>query len=215
MSHRVEGTSSGRPERWAEVDVTNSMSGTRLGAAVAVLALALPGAVSAGSLPADAGTRAMGRADVRMLAQGTRLYDLDFEGAVDPIVRPTMMGRIRELAPLSLREWAYVFDTSHTSIHQWIRREPQGRSRVGVVLEALERAARYHGDLASWLRTPLSGTGPRPLDLLREGKWRAFDGALRLGPHELPRVAPEELSRLRREELSWALPELPDGEASD
>lgn len=214
MRSRFDSTSSGQPERHPGEDATNSVSGSRLGAAaVAALALALPGAVSAGSLPLHAGTHAVARADVRLLAAGTRLYDLDFEGLLEPLAQATRMGRVRELAPLPLREWASVFGTSHTTVYQWVRRDPSARPKLTTVLEALERAAKHHGDVALWLRTPLSGTNIRPLDLLREERWRAFDGALRLKPHATLELDPDQLARLRRDEVSWALSDVPHGEA--
>ena len=75
------------------------------------------------SLYQDTGTRIVNRIDVRGLMAGTSIWEFKIEAPIEPFVRPTRMARIRDLAPLSLREWATVFRVSHSAIRQWTERE--------------------------------------------------------------------------------------------
>jgi hypothetical protein len=209
-------TTAGRADALIDVDSTTSSSGggRRLGAAArtAAAALLVWPTVAAGHDPAAAGTHVASHTDVRQLVAGTHLYDVAVEGPLVPFVRPTRMARIRELASFSLRDWASVFSVSYTAVGQWLHKEPPGREKLTMVRDALERAAQMHGDLRSWLTLPLSGTDVTPLELLREERWRAFDGALHVQAVGVPTIAPDELLRRRQAEVSWALPELHDGD---
>jgi transcriptional regulator with XRE-family HTH domain len=118
------------------------------------------------------------------------------------------MARIRSLAGLSLREWADVFDVTHTTIKHWTASEPD-RPKLERVLAALEQASRYRSDLSGWLMASVPGTELRPIDLLREERWRAFDGAVHSQPAEAMTISAEELRRLRRLDESWLLAEPP------
>jgi hypothetical protein len=158
----------------------------------------------------DQGTRVGTRSDIRSLLVSTTFAPpvIVFEPPPSRLVPMTRMARIRELADLSLRDWAPVFGVTHTTIKQWLTLEPD-RNKVGQVLEALEEAARYHSNLAGWLRRPLPGTGLVPLQLLERDSWRAFRGALRSRPAPPVAISADELRRRRRADESWAIPETP------
>ncbi len=166
------------------------------------------GAKAAHLLEVDAGTRAGERTDVRALMNGTWVERLSVDGSVEPVVGFSRMARIRSLAGLSLREWADVFDVTHTTIKHWTASEPD-RPKLERVLAALEQASRYRSDLSGWLMASVPGTELRPIDLLREERWRAFDGAVHSQPAEAMTISAEELRRLRRLDESWLLAEPP------
>jgi len=161
-------------------------------------------------LVTDYSTRVSERSDLRALLSGTMpsATRVDFDVAPTQLLPLTRMARIRQLANLSLREWAGVFGVTHTAIKQWLSTEP-GRDKLNLVGEALEEAARYHADLGRWLRRPLPGTDVPPLDLLRRESWRAFRGALRAGAAPDVTISREELRRCRQTDESWAVPEAP------
>jgi DNA-binding transcriptional regulator YiaG len=119
----------------------------------------------------------------------------------------TRMGQIRELAPLSLRDWARVFGVTHSAIRGWEMHETT-RPELDKVLSLLHEAGSRKPDVGGWLANPLPGTDTRPLDLLIAQRWQAFRGALRVRQIE-PRITPEDLLRRRRESLDWAITEHP------
>jgi hypothetical protein len=117
------------------------------------------------------------------------------------------MARIRALAPLSLRDWAPVFGVSHSAIKQWADGEEPDRAKLDRVLGALTEAGGHQPNLARWLNAPLPGMQVRPLDLLRDDRWRAFRGAVRTRSAPAVTVAPGELVARRQAQVSWAVPE--------
>ena len=171
--------------------------------------LAVFGVVGAllGGVVADQGTRVVDRLDYRPIIEGTSLNTVRVEGPVVAFETPTRMARIRALAPLSFREWASVFGVSHSAIKQWVDGEDPGREKLDRVLGALTEASAYQPDLDSWLISRLPGMELRPVDLLREDRWRAFRGAIRARPAPDVKVGADELVRRRRAQVSWAVPE--------
>ena len=174
--------------------------GTRLLPIIGVTA-ALLGAV------VDEGTRVTERLDYRPVIVGTSLKTVHVEGVVIPFQEPTRMARIRALAPLSLREWAAVFEVSHSAVKQWADGDEPDRDKLDRVLAALSEASAHQSDLQRWLKTPLPGMELRPVDLLRENRWRAFRGAVRVRSAPALSVSPDELVRRRQMQVSWAVPE--------
>jgi hypothetical protein len=162
-----------------------------------------------GSVNADTGTRTSTRYDYRPLMEGTTLARIAVEGALKPFQRPTRMARIRALAPLSFRDWAPVFDRSHSAIKQWADGEEPTNPKLDQVIDALSEASIFHRDLATWLTSPVPGMAVRPVDLLKEDRWRAFKGAIRAGHAPTVTVEPEELLNRRRSQSSWAVAERP------
>lgn len=157
----------------------------------------------------DTGTRVVARYDYRPLIEGTTLTRVTVEGPVEPFQRPTRMARIRAIAPLSFREWASVFGVSHSAVKQWADGEEPERAKLDRILNALSEAMIYHHDLAGWLTASLPGMNVRPLDLLRDERWRAFRGAMRARAAPEVTVTPEELLRRRRAQSSWVVAEPP------
>ena len=147
------------------------------------------------------------RHDYRAIIEGTSLKTVHVEGPVTPFRSLTRMARIRALAPLSFRDWAPVFGVSHSAVKQWADGDEPDRAKLDRVLGALSEAVVHQPDLAGWLVTSLPGMQVRPLDLLREERWRAFRGAIRTRAAPAVAVAAEELVRRRRAQVSWAVPE--------
>jgi hypothetical protein len=156
----------------------------------------------------DQGTRLVDRFDYRPAIEGTSLTRVRVEGPVVPFQTPTRMARIRALAPLSLRDWGEVFGVSHSAIKQWGDSEP-GREKLDRVLGALSEARAHQPELARWLIAPLPGMQLRPLDLLRDDRWRAFRGAIRTRSAPAVTMSTDELLRRRQAQASWAVTEPP------
>lgn len=173
------------------------------------------GGSAVGPAVADPGTRIGLYTDVAALAHSTSLQSVELDGPFVPFIQRTTMAQINGLAPLSLREWGRVFGVSHTSISAWMKEDPADREKLGTVLGALE-AARTKPQLERWLLAPLQGIDVRPIDLLRDGRWRAFRGALVARAAAPATLSSEELAARRRAETSWALADAeiePDDEA--
>lgn len=169
---------------------------------------ALPSARS-GWPDIDTGTRVVARYDYRPIMEGTTLNKVTVEGPVEPFNIASRMARIRAVAPLSFREWAPVFKVSHTRIKQWADGEEPDRPKLDRILNALSEASVHHRDLRTWLTTAVPGMDVRPLDLLRDERWRAFRGAIRARNAPAVTVSPEELMRRRRAQSSWVVAEPP------
>jgi hypothetical protein len=165
------------------------------------------GAALFGGAVVDEGTRVIDRLDYRPAIEGTSLTAVKVEGPIVPFRAPTRMARIRGLAPLSFREWAAVFGVSHSAIKQWADGEEPDRDKLDRVLGAINEAGAHQPDLGRWLVSPVPGMDVRPIDLLREDRWRAFRGAIRAHRAPTVSIAPDELVRRRRAQVSWAVPE--------
>lgn len=157
----------------------------------------------------DTGTRVVARYDCRPIMEGTTLTRVSVEGDVEPFTTPSRMARIRAIAPLSFREWAPVFGVSHAAIKQWADGEEPDRPKLDRILNALSEASIRHRDLRTWLNTAVRGMDVRPLDLLRDDRWRAFRGAIRARSAPTVSLSPEELMRRRRAQSSWVVAEPP------
>lgn len=157
----------------------------------------------------DTGTRVVARYDYRPIMEGTTLTKITVEGPLEPFKPASRMARIRALAPLSFREWAPVFEVSHTRVKQWADGEEPDRPKLDRILNALSEASAYHRDMRTWLTTAVPGMDVRPLDLLRDERWRAFRGAIRARSAPAVTVSPEELMRRRRAQSSWVVAEPP------
>lgn len=181
-------------------------SGTAISRRLAVAGVVLLGAVGPGPPRAHAaavtGVARFTNATAEMA--GTSLRTVSVDGPVEPFVRPTTMGRIRDLAPLSLRDWARVFGVSHTAIREWLR-DDSPRQKLTDTLAALEEAYRIHPDLRTWLTSPVAGLEIKPIDLLRDDRWRAFRGAIRAQAATASGLLPADVAARRRAETSWAV----------
>ena len=133
----------------------------------------------------DSGTEILVVRDHSATLGGTMIADVRYEGLLPDIRRvgATRMGRIRELAPeISLRDWAAALDVSPQAISNWSQREPGDRPELETVLRELQAAVARRPLLGLWLKEPLSVDGPRPIDLISHGNWRAFRASTRLVP---------------------------------
>jgi hypothetical protein len=166
-----------------------------------------PAGKLAGSPDIDTGTRVVTRYDYRPLMEGTTLTKVTVEGPVEPFRTASRMARIRAIAPLSFREWAPVFGVSHAAIKQWADGDEPDRPKLDRILNALSEASIHHHDLAAWLTAPVAGMEVRPLDLLRDERWRAFRGAMRARSAPAVTASPQELLRRRRAQSSWVIAE--------
>jgi hypothetical protein len=184
------------------------LSGTKIVSTLLVGGVALIGVGGVESVSVDRGTRLSPLRDVRQTLVGTTLNDLRVQAGGEPFARPTRMDQLNALAPLSFREWGPVFGVSHTTIGLWADKDP-GHAKLDLVLEALREASFFHRDLAAWLRTPVPGMNVRPLDLLRENRWRAFRGAIRTAMTPAVTLSADELRTRREAEVSWMTPEPP------
>lgn len=193
----------------AEMPRTTSLTMERIQSPRGTLVpLLLGGAVAVlGGVVVDQGTRVAERHDYRTVISGTSLDSVTVEGPVAPFSVPTRMSRIRALAPLSYREWAPVFGVSHSAVKQWADGDEPERDKLDRVLGALSEAANYQPDLSRWLQSALPGMSVRPLDLLRENRWRAFRGATRTRVAPVVGMASDEMLRRRQAQASWAVAE--------
>jgi hypothetical protein len=167
-----------------------------------------PASALLGGVPdIDNGTRVVVRYDYRPIIEGTSLTRVSVEGPIEPFQQPTRMARIRAIAPLSYRDWGSVLGVSHSAVKQWTDGEEPDRPELDRILNALSEASIHHHDLAAWLSTALPGMGIRPMDLLREARWRAFRGAMRARSAPAVVLSPEELARRRRAQSSWVVAE--------
>lgn len=204
--HRNSSTSGGTPLGSQQRDTATAAR--RSAAAVQTVALATVATLSC-VVPAQAGTAITPRTDLRTAIEGTTLQSIDVTGPVEPFRAPSRMEQILSYAPLTLREWASVFDVSHTAIKHWRDGQEPERDEVDRVLGALREAAPHHADLVAWLQAPLPGMSVQPLDLLRKHRWTAFRGAVRTRSAPTVDVATEELLRRRRRQASWAVADVP------
>jgi hypothetical protein len=192
--------------RLSGVERSLDLPGTKVLSTLLAGGVALIGAGGVGSMAVDQGTRLSSLRDVRQVLAGTKLNDLQVQAGGQPFVVPTRMDQLNALAPLSFRDWGTVFGVSHTTIGLWAEKDP-GHEKLDRVLDALREASFFRTDLASWLRAPIPGMSVRPLDLLRNDRWRAFRGAIRT--HSAPAVtlSADELRNRREAEVSWVTPE--------
>lgn len=185
---------------------------TEIGRSRELAAVAVSGALAASVLAAPSGaTEIAQRLDLRGVVDGTTVRPgVEFEaGGFRPLAaEPTLMSRILDLAGLSARQWAEVLGVSHTTIANWRAGDPSDLAKLKGVLAALEHAATFHGDLDTWLIALVPGLQVRPLDLLAEGRVRAFRGAVRARVGAEPAIARDELAELVKQDPAWPVREV-------
>jgi hypothetical protein len=199
-SHNRPGT------RLTDTERSLELPGTKIVSTLLAGGVALMGVGGLGSISVDQGTRLSPLRDVRQTLVGTTLNELRVQAGGEPFITPTRMDQLNALAPLSLREWGSVFGVSHTTIGLWADKDP-GHAKLDRVLEALREASFFHRDLAAWLGAPVAGMSVRPLDLLRDDRWRAFRGAIRTATTPAVTLSADELRTRREAEVSWITPE--------
>jgi DNA-binding transcriptional regulator YiaG len=190
--------------------------GTSLGAPTRGRRAALGGAIALSILTAPGlGTAIDTRTDLTGVLNGTTLRgDVHLQGGHREGTRETLMRRIRAISGVSQRQWASILGVSHPTVGNWESRNPPDTNRLAAVLDVLEQARRFHGDVGTWLTSALPGIDERPLDLLASERYRAFRGALRAGITSTPAMSAEERRARIKSDMSWPVPETsaaPDG----
>lgn len=144
--------------------------------------------------------------DLRPFLVGTSLVTINYDNVLGDPFRSTdtRMTELHALAPgLSLRQWADVFGVSKQAIRNWMASEPRNRPELDAALRAVRAATVRQPDLGSWLQSRLPGSARTPLQLAREGRWRALSAASRMaapaGSGTAPTQKMRETARERRD----------------
>lgn len=91
---------------------------------------------------------------------------------------------LREISGLTIERIAEVFDVSRITYHKWISGSPlrdAHREHLLEVLPLMEQAAQRLGSphaTSTWLLTPVSPGGKKPIDYLAEREYALFRGFL-------------------------------------
>ncbi len=92
--------------------------------------------------------------------------------------------RLREISGLTIERLAEIFDVSRTTYHKWISGSPlrdAHREQLLEVLSLIEEAAQRLGGpntTSTWLLTPVSPGGMKPIDYLAAREYSIFRGFL-------------------------------------
>ncbi len=92
--------------------------------------------------------------------------------------------RLREISGLTIERLAEIFDVSRTTSHKWISGSPPHdahREHLLEVLPLMEEAAQRLGSpnaTNTWLLTPVSPGGKKPVDYLAAREYTLFRGFL-------------------------------------
>lgn len=103
---------------------------------------------------------------------------------------PTPAARIRELSGVDAGRLAELFGVSRATYQQWVSGStPRGHRRDHLLelLPLLQEATEYFGGpkpTSTWLLTPVSPGGRRPIDFLSEHQYQTFRGCLLREPVE-------------------------------
>jgi len=92
--------------------------------------------------------------------------------------------RLREISGLTIERLAEIFDVSRTTYYKWISGSPLHevhREHLLEVLPLIEEAVKRLGNPSStstWLLTPVSPGGKKPIDYLAAREYTIFRGFL-------------------------------------
>jgi transcriptional regulator with XRE-family HTH domain len=92
--------------------------------------------------------------------------------------------RLREISGLTIERLAEIFDVSRTTYYKWISGSPLHdvhREHLLEVLPLLEEVAQHLASLnatSTWLLTPVSPGGKKPIDYLASREYAIFRGFL-------------------------------------
>ena len=104
--------------------------------------------------------------------------------------------RLREISGLTVKRIAEIFDVSVTTYHKWMAASPLREAHHEHLLEVLslmEQAAQRFGSphaTSTWLLTPVSPGGKKPVDYLAEREYELFRGFLLRVPTGQERFRP-------------------------
>jgi len=127
--------------------------------------------------------------------------------------------RLREISGLTIKRIVEIFGISPTTYHEWISGSglhDSHREHLLAVLPLMEQAAQRLGSphaTSTWLLTPVSPGGKKPLDYLAEREYELFRGFLlrvRTGQEMFRPLAPSNRIHKERspEEINAALERL-------
>ncbi|MHB8597433.1 MAG: hypothetical protein ACYDER_11555 [Ktedonobacteraceae bacterium] len=150
-----------------------------------------------------------------------RLYQVHFNQSVSLDTLPTtkQVERTREISGLTIKQFIEIYDVSPVTYHKWLKGSPlnaANREHLLEVLPLMEEALqrlRNPQAVSNWLLTPISHSGKKPIDYLKERQYTIFRGFLlhiRTGRekfHPLPLSNRVHLER-PREEFEDALEQL-------
>jgi len=97
---------------------------------------------------------------------------------------PIQVVRLREISGLTVEHLASIFAVSRTTYHKWLDGSPlkdRHKEHLLEVLPLVEDALQRLGsssDLNTWLLTPVSPGGKKPIDYLAEREYTTFRGFL-------------------------------------
>lgn len=143
-----------------------------------------------------------------------RLMATDWDPAVEAAIQQDVLVSLRENPAKSLRDisgleldrLSAIFGVSRTAYYDWMSGStPRGERRDHLleVLSLVEEASKRLGDPAgtsTWLLTPVSSRGERPIDFLAVRNYTTFRGLLLRIPTEREVIRPFlHPSRVRRE----------------
>jgi transcriptional regulator with XRE-family HTH domain len=126
---------------------------------------------------------------------------------------------LREISGLTIKRLAEIFTVSRTTYHEWISGSAlrdAHREHLLEVLPLMEQAAQRLGsphDTSTWLLTPVSPGGKKPVDYLTEREYALFRGFLlrvRTGQEKFRSLTPSNRIHKERpsEEIESALKQL-------
>jgi hypothetical protein len=95
-----------------------------------------------------------------------------------------LANRLREFSGLDIESLAQIFKVSRVTYHRWLRSLPVSKRRHDHMLEILpliEEAVQRLGSpevVSTWLLTPVSSGGKKPIEYLVERHYDLFRGFL-------------------------------------
>ena len=113
-------------------------------------------------------------------------HELNAEQSTSPdtMTASAQAERLREIAGLTVRHLANVFGVSRTTYSKWLSGSPlhsTHREHLLEVLSFIEEAVQHLGSSSAtntWLLTPVSPGGKKPIEYLAEREYAAFRGFL-------------------------------------
>jgi len=104
--------------------------------------------------------------------------------SIDTNFASRQVERLREISGLTIERLAEIFDVSRTTYHKWISGTPlrdAHREHLLEVLPLMEQAAQRLGSTnatSTWLLSPVSPGGKKPIDYLAAREYTTFRGFL-------------------------------------
>lgn len=106
------------------------------------------------------------------------------EASVELNALPDEAKRLREISGLTVEQLAELFHISRPTFHEWLRGSSltnKHREHLLEILPLIEEASQRFGSpnaTSTWLLTPVSPAGKKPIDYLSERQYAVFRGFL-------------------------------------